>query len=108
MHPMSPKSWANFEQQGTQSILSSAGISSISDQGTGLSRFTQTTAFASSNYSYAFGTIDPATQRGVGINRPSGGTKSTTQFDVVVDGYDNEAFAANDTADASVLFLGTQ
>jgi hypothetical protein len=49
-HPMHPKAWAKTDQTGTQALDASAGMSSVTDGGTGLSTFTLTTAMSSANF----------------------------------------------------------
>ena len=44
------KVWANFNQQGTQALRDSFGVSSISDQGTGKTRINFSISFSNANY----------------------------------------------------------
>ena len=54
----SAKSWSNFFQTGTQSFRDSLNCSSLTDNGTGMSTITYTSAFANANYCTTYGVRD--------------------------------------------------
>lgn len=49
-HPLSPKAWCNFNGTGTPGVAVGAGVSSITDNGTGDYAVNWTTAFSTANY----------------------------------------------------------
>ena len=54
----SAKAWSNFDQTGTQSFRDSLNFSSITDNATGVSTITYTSAFANANYCTTYGVRD--------------------------------------------------
>jgi hypothetical protein len=54
----SAKSWSNFFQTDTQSFRDSLNCSSLTDNGTGASTLTYTSAFANANYCTTYGVRD--------------------------------------------------
>ena len=54
----SAKAWSSFFQTGTQAFRDSLNFSSITDNGTGASTITYTSAFANANYCTSYGVRD--------------------------------------------------
>ena len=80
-HPGHPKSWVNFNGTGTLAIRSSHGITSVTDNGTGLYTANQSTAFSANS---AFTVTALVGAQGVAnrLIRGPESTPSTTAFQV--------------------------
>lgn len=103
-HPGHPKSWVNFNGTGTLAIRSSHGISSVTDNGTGLYTANQTTAF-SANSAFAVTALVGAESVANRLVRGPESTPSTTAFQVqCID----LAGTATDTAWVMLSFFGDQ
>lgn len=74
------RAWVNFDGTGTVSIRASGNVSSITDNGTGNYTVNFTSAFVDVNYSGVFGCNDNGNT--TTMNYRTGGTKSTTAFQV--------------------------
>lgn len=65
-HPLHPKAWGNLDGTGTIALRAGAGISSVTDLGTGSYRFNWATAFtANDSYGVTVGLQDSTTLRTV-------------------------------------------
>jgi hypothetical protein len=49
-HPLTPAAWGLLNQTGTQALVASKGVASITDLGTGITRVTLSAAMADANY----------------------------------------------------------
>ena len=56
------RAWSNFDQTGTQSFRDSLNFSSITDNATGVSTITYTSAFANANYCTTYGVRDGSSE----------------------------------------------
>jgi hypothetical protein len=106
-NPLHPKAWVSFNQSGAHSDLESSGVSSIADTGTGKTTITFSTAFAATTY----GAIGMSHELSAGSNpalfmcRPNGGTKTTTQLQVLSCNGDS---SDQDAQSATVIAIGAQ
>lgn len=106
-HPGHPKAWAVFSQSGVQAIQADYGVTSIADNGAGLSTLTFDTAFSSANY----GVVGMGQELSFGGNpgifmqRPTGGTKTTTTIQLLSSNGDS---SAQDSDSASMIACGDQ
>lgn len=106
-HPGHPKAWASFHQSGTQGLDADSGVTSIADNGTGLSTFTFDTAFGDTNY----GVVGMGEELSFGGNpglfmqRNSGGTKTATAFQIQCCNGDS---SNQDTDSGTIIAVGDQ
>ena len=103
----SSKAWGAFEQSGTHSFRDSYNMTSISDQGTGISRITINNNMNNSNYA----TVGMSGEQSGGGNRVMGcrgssAAPNTTRFDIA--NFQLSSGSSNDDTRLSVAVLGDQ
>ena len=110
--------FVNFNGEATGTILSSNGISSITDLGTGYYRINFSSAFSDTNYAYAFGAMNrfsssatstPTADKNEGGNiRLKHDQKATGTVEIQSSRDTNSAGEeANDVPELCVLFIGS-
>ena len=99
------KSWASFQQSGTHTMRDSFNMSSISDVGTGSSRFVFSSSMSDSNYATTgcSGEQSGGGNRIVGIKGNSA-APTTTGFDIA--NFALSTQAASDDTRISISVLG--
>lgn len=86
-HPGHPKAWVNYKMTTTSSITSDYGITSRTDDGTGLATFTFDTAFSSTTYTCGGGWARDTSTDSIINSGTSAGAKTTTTFQVECTSY---------------------
>tara|TARA_R100000388_G_scaffold92396_1_gene75368 strand:- start:388 stop:864 length:477 start_codon:yes stop_codon:yes gene_type:complete len=110
--------FVNFNGEATGTILSSNGISSVTDLGTGYYRINFSAAFSNTNYAYAFGAMNrfsSSTTSGPTADKNEGGNirlkhdqKATGTVEIQSSRDTNSAGEeANDVPELCVLFIGS-
>ena len=110
--------FVNFNGEATGTILSSNGISSVTDLGTGYYRINFSAAFSNTNYAYSFGamnrfsissTSSPTDDKNEGGNiRLKHDQKATGTVEIQSSRDTNTAGEeANDVPELCVLFIGS-
>lgn len=106
-HPGHPKAWVSFDQSGTHDIAEDYGVTSLADNGAGLTTITFDTAFSGTNY----GAVGMSHELSGGSNpalmmcRPNAGTKTTTTLQVLSCNGDS---SNQDAQSATVIAMGDQ
>lgn len=98
------KAWINWVQSGTQTINDSFNVTSITDNGTGRTLITFTTAFASANYAGA-GAVKHASSNAVMFSMEAGATKAAGYFEQHTQLSNNTVVDADD---GNAVFFGDQ
>lgn len=101
-HPGVAKAWVTYNEV-TPAILASSGVSSVSDDGTGIFTVNFSTAFSSANYAAVFGGTGTA---GIWFVKQSTATAPTASAFVV--NVFNFGPAADDGERVSCAFFGDQ